>query len=188
MRKWGQLELNQNARETKYLRFGLPITALEELLGNFNQQWYVIAYSFFANSTGTFEIEKSQGGVAQNEDPDVYDVAFIPKAIMQRKLLENYILDYKIGGPKKAAIGSENRGAWGISSSQISSDLQVAPHVQILTNGGKLYRDSVRVVGSVDDPTISSATLSHNNQTYEVPVNNALFVPGQDEHSQPKQE
>jgi len=175
MKKWGQLELNQDAQETKRLRFGLPVAALEEILGNFNQKWFVTAYSFFANSSGSIEVDRAQGGVSQEEDPDIYDAAFFPRAMMQQKLLENYILSYKIGGPQLSAIGSEYRGAWGISPSDISDDFIIAPTVKILTGGGAWYRDSLRVFGSVDDPSINTATFLHNELTYEVSVVDGLF-------------
>jgi len=169
------LLINEDADTSNEFRFSLAIEQLEKFLGSFNQNWYFIAYSYIVDANGSFEVMRDEGGVREEEDPDVYDLAFCDGLEIQKLLLRNFITRIKIGGPRIAAIGSVKRGAIGLSGIDLNSQFIPAPLVKLFARGGKIYQDSVRVVGSVNDSSLSMANIHVNNNEYEVVIENNQF-------------
>jgi len=156
-------------------RFAVALADLENILGNFNQKWYFSAFTYFVNATGPVEVGPAEKAEFIDEDPDVYDVAFISDPVIQQRLLANYIVSYGIGGPRIATIGSDHRGAQGVAPSEIDPELGKAPVVKLLASGGELLRNRVVVAGTISDSSITSATLRVNLTDYPVTVTNGFF-------------
>ncbi len=180
LQKGSLIAVNTDAKTTSQFRFTLPLSALENIMGTYTGKWYYLAYSFFANSSGTIKVDGSHGGGGLTGNPNIYDVAFINSGMIKQRLLSNYILPYFVGGPKLSVIGSEFRGAIGVTPAQISSILANRPVVSLLTDGGDWYNDTVRVYGHVDDPAITSAilTVKNGSLTFDTTVSvvNNIFV------------
>lgn len=172
--------VNANAKTLSQFKFSISIADLENIMGSFTSKWFFGAYSYFGNTSGAIKVDGKLGGTSLVGNPNVYDYAFFANISVQHRLLSNYILPYFVGGPKEVIIGSENRGAVGITPNQISSSLTGRPVINILTNGGDWYEDTIRVYGQVNDNTISSASfhVKNGSLTFDttVAVNNGLFT------------
>ncbi len=169
------LSINEDAMTGNEFRFSLAIEELEQFLGLFNNNWYFTAHSYFVDAGGAFEVTGNEGGIRETQDPDVYDLAFCEGSTVQELLLKNFITRIKIGGPRIAAIGSVHRGTIGLSGTELNSEFVPAPLVKLFARGGKIYRDNVRLVGSIDDSSLAMATLHVKNMTYEVTIQNNQF-------------
>ncbi|MGB9773859.1 MAG: alpha-amylase family glycosyl hydrolase [Bacteroidota bacterium] len=154
----GAVQVNANAKSTSQFRFSLPLSVLEQILGSFTSKWYFCGFVYFGSSTGVMKAIPDKG-----MNPYVYDVAFFRNTDIQHRLLSNYIGGFDVGAPRIATIGSERRGAEGVSPEQIDAALAGRPTVRLLTDGGDWYADTVRVYGSVSDSTIQNATLRVTN-------------------------
>ncbi|MBN1155724.1 alpha-glucosidase C-terminal domain-containing protein, partial [candidate division KSB1 bacterium] len=157
------------------LDFTVAINDLEKVLGTFNRDWYFIAYSYFVTLSGSYELEREQGASGAIEDPDIFDLAFCGGWNSQPLLLRNYILPNSIGGPRLAAIGSVDRGAVGLSGTDIDENYTSAPYLTLFARGGDLYRSSVDVAGRIESDDIAVVTLHVNDKSYDVDVVDRLF-------------
>ena len=170
-----KLNVKESTLAEAKFQFSVSLHELEGVLGDFNKKWYFTLYSFLQGPGGSYEVDPAHGGLSQQDEPDVYDIAFCNSDLVQKRLLANYILDYKIGGPRMAAIGTEFRGAWGVLPQQIHPQLGSKPRVVLRTNGGVWYADSVRIVGQVSDTTISQVWMQYNDNSELWPVQEGRF-------------
>ncbi|MBN2091326.1 alpha-glucosidase C-terminal domain-containing protein [candidate division KSB1 bacterium] len=170
-----KIQVNADASLSNHFHFQLAIADLETYLGTFNQKWFFTAYSYLVNQNGSVEISPNEGGLIENDEPDVYDLAFCVGSIAQSHLLKNYIRPNQLGGPRVAAIGSEMRGAIELSGVDLNPTFGVAPLVKIFAQSGKIYQEKIRIVGQVDDVTISSVDFIYNKAKFTLPVENQFF-------------
>ncbi len=170
-----KIQLNADASLTDQFHFQLAIADLETYLGTFNQKWYFTAYSYLVNQNGSVEISPNEGGLIENDEPDVYDLAFCTGLIAQSHLLKNYIKPGQLGGPRMAAIGSEMRGTIGLSGLDLDPAFETAPLVKLYALSGKIYQDSVRIVGDVNDVSIATVDFIFNKAKFTLPVGSQLF-------------
>ncbi len=173
------VKINSDAKTTGQFKFALPLNYLENIMGSFTDKWYFGAFSYFGSSSGIIKVDGKLGGSSLPGNPSVYDVAFSGNTDIQQRLLSNFILQYFVGGPKEAVIGTEYRGAAGITAAQINSSLANRPVVKLLTGGGDWYEDTVRVYGTVNDISITNATFNVGNMGVSsdttVSVTNGMF-------------
>jgi cyclomaltodextrinase / maltogenic alpha-amylase / neopullulanase len=157
------------------LTFAIAIADLESVLGTFNRKWYFTLYSFLCSASKSVELDATLGGIAEEDEPDVYDLAFCNSDQVQAGLLSNYILSYKLGGPRSAAMGSEFRGAWGLAPADIHADLAGKPDLRIRTAGGDWYSDSIKVAGTVSDAALAAVDVHINSRLEKWNVVNKRF-------------
>ncbi len=165
LQKSASIEINSNAKTTGKFQFSITLSDLENIMGSFTTKWYFGAYSYFGNTNGAIKVDGSIGGSSLTGNPNIYDAAFFRNDMIQHRILSNFILPYFVGGPRPAKMGTENRGFIGILPEQINTNLAQRPTVELLTNGGDWYQDTVRVYGKVNDNSISSAIFHVKNGT-----------------------
>ncbi|MEO8398881.1 MAG: alpha-amylase family glycosyl hydrolase, partial [Ignavibacteriaceae bacterium] len=153
------------------IKFSLPLSLLETVMGNFNKPWYFGAYTYLKDQNGTIEVSENEGGKSYVEDTDVYDAAFFFNAKTQKRLLGNYSSQSEIGGPRVAAIGNDERGYIKLSPADIDSMIMAAPVVKLYANGGDLFNDSVKIAGFADVNISDTVTIMINNLEYKAVVN-----------------
>ena len=165
--KGAAISVNSNAESTSQFRFAVALSDLESVLGSFAGKWYFAGYTFFGNTSGAISV------APQQDNPYVYDLAFMGNVDIQHRLLSDYIGGFNIGAPHLAVIGTEGRGVAAITPAQISSALANRPLVKLLTGGGDWYEDTVRVYATVSDSSITSATVqvTNNGAVHDTTVN-----------------
>ncbi len=173
------ISINNDAQTSGSFKFSIALNDLEAIMGSFTGKWYFGAFSYFANSGGIIKAGGSLGGSDLAGNPDVYDAAFFESSFIQHRILSNYILPYFVGGPREAKIGTEFRGSAGITPAEISAQLANRVTVNLLTDGGDWYEDTVRVFGQVGDVSITSASFHVKNGSTvfdtSVSVSNGIF-------------
>ena len=179
LQKGSSIEINSDAKLSSQFKFSISLSDLESIMGSFTTEWYFGAYSYLGNTNGAIKVDGTLGGSGLNGNPNIYDAAFFRNDMIQHRIISNYILPYVVGGPRPAKIGTENRGFIGISPDEINSALSQKPIVELLTNGGDWYQDTVRIYGQVDDNSITSAVFhvknGDSNFDSTVAVSNGLF-------------
>ena len=179
LQKGSSIDINSNAKATSQFQFSIALSDLENIMGSFSSKWYLGVYSYFGNTNGAIKVDGSMGGSSLTGNPNIYDAAFFRNDMIQHRILSNFILPYFVGGPRPAKMGTENRGFTGILPEQINAGLAQKPTVELLTNGGDWYQDTVRVYGKVSDNSISSAVFHIKNGISNfdttVTVTNGIF-------------
>ena len=169
------VQFNEAKLISQELDFTVSLKELEAELGTFNKDWYFIAYSYFMTTSGSYEIEEKDGGVVDIEDPDILDLAFCEGVNSQTLLLKNYISSRDIGGPRFAAIGTEDRGAVRMNGQLMDDNYIPAPSIELLARGGDIYQSEVTIVGRIDSDEITEVSLHVNELSYTVLVVDSLF-------------
>lgn len=145
-----------------YISFELPLSILEEVMGTYKSEWYFGAYTFLKNQSGTIKVDESLGGYNIPESPNIYDATFTSENLNQSRTLRNFISEGGIGGPRLTKIGSVGRGSFNVLPSQINPQLGDVPLIKLLTKGGEIRTDSVRVYGFAEVPAGTEVTLHSN--------------------------
>ncbi len=153
------------------IKFSLPLSQLEEVMGNYNKPWYFGAFTYLKNQNGTIEVGENEGGKSYEEDTDVYDAAFFFDTKTQQRLLGNFSSTSDIGGPRIATIGKDKRGYIKLEPTDIDSMISVAPLVKLYASGGDLLKDTVKVAGYADISVSDTVTIMVNNNEYKTTVN-----------------
>ncbi|MEJ2616661.1 MAG: hypothetical protein P8Z35_17020, partial [Ignavibacteriaceae bacterium] len=163
LQKGAVIEINSYAKTTGQFQFSIALSDLEDIMGSFTAKWYFGAYSYFGNSDGAIKVDGSMGGSSLTGNPNIYDAAFFRNDMIQHRILSNFILPYFVGGPKPAKMGTKDRGFTGILPEQINASLSQRPTVELLTNGGDWYQDTIRIYGKVNDNSLSTAVFHVKN-------------------------
>ena len=169
------ISVNDDAEAVDKFEFNISLASLESIMGTYSGEWYYSVYAYIMLPIGELEVSTQEGGIDGIEDPDVYDVAFVPNVEIQSRILSNYVATDEVGGPRLAAIGPGDRGMRGILASEIDSDLGKGPTIAIFSEGGRVYRDTLLIGGTISDTTISTATITLNGIDRTIPVTNGLF-------------
>ncbi|MHB1687273.1 MAG: alpha-amylase family glycosyl hydrolase [Ignavibacteriaceae bacterium] len=166
-----KIKLDSTAAANGELRFTLPLSALQNIMGTYKNAWYFGAYSYLKNQSGAINPGPAEGGAGYPNNPLIYDAAFFSDTQIQERLLANYSSDNQVGGPTDAVIGSNQRGYMGIIPTDIDSLLGQAPSVKVYASGGPLYYDTVTVAGYVGEPAGATVNLKVNDSTYTSTTN-----------------
>jgi len=170
------ISVNEDAEATDKLVFNIALADLENIMSTYDKTiWYYSIYAYVMLPTGEFEVSSQEGGIDALEDPDIYDVAFMPDIGIQNRILSNYIAADDVGGPRLVAIGPSNRGMRGILASEIDTALGKGPRITIFSEGGRVYKDTLLIGGTISDTTVLTATLTLNESDTEIPITNGLF-------------
>ena len=157
LEKGATITVNPDAEASSQFRFAISLSDLESILGSYSGKWYFTGFTFFGNTAGTISVPPKQ------DNPYVYNVAFDGTVGIQHRLLSNYIGGFNVGAPRLAVIGTLGRGTAAIAPSEISPALANRPYINILTDGGDWYEDTLRVYATVSDSSIASAVVRVTN-------------------------
>ncbi len=154
------ITVNPDAETSSQFRFAIPLSDIESVLGSYSGKWYFTGFTFFGSTGGAISVPPEQ------DNPYVYNVAFDGTAGIQHRLLSDYIGGFNIGAPRLAVIGTLGRGTAAITPSEISPALANRPYINILTDGGDWYEDTLRVYAEVSDSSITSADVRVTNNGF----------------------
>ncbi len=163
-----KINLEQADINSNEFLFTLPLSELQNVMGNFKDKWYFGAYSYLKDQNGVIKPTQEQAGDGYPENPAVFDATFFSSTEIQQRMLGNYSSDIQIGGPTIVKIGTNERGFLGITPTEIDSNLGTAPELKLFTDGGNLFRDTVTIHGYANLDAGSSIELHVNDSTIQV--------------------
>ena len=162
--------LNTAALGANRFEFALSLAELQQILGSFNHPWYVSAYTFLKDASGTVAVTPALGGDSTGWNPYVYDLLFCDYVLdvpLQERILANF------NNVHLALPDGEGRGFLKFSPTDLDSTWgNLPPVVTILTRNAHTVLATKTVRGTVDDPAISQVIVSRNGTDTTVAVSN----------------
>jgi len=173
-----RVEVNPDALTTNRLSFRISTVYLDSLLGTYTHPRYFGLYSYIVTNAGSagYEVTVAEGGIAQADEPDVYDVAFVRSSDWQNRLLSNYILPGGDGGPRTARLDAPGRGFAKLAAADISENLTVSgPIITFLTPATTYWKPALTLHGAINDSAITTATMIFNGVSSDIPIAHGGF-------------
>ena len=159
--------------------FKVGTAFLDSLLASWidTREFYVFSYVVKDDNSGnSIEVTSAEGGSEYNEDPNIYDAAFIRSGLWQSKLFNSFIGTGQRNGPRIAALDGTGRGIATLRSSDISDSLETHGIViSFLTPEVDYWFTDVTVHGTLSDETITSITFIKDGVQSSQPVINGEF-------------
>ncbi|HLP15004.1 MAG TPA: alpha-amylase family glycosyl hydrolase [Bacteroidota bacterium] len=157
------IPVNQNAMAVKSFEFTVSLAFLGQYLGPWNDQreFCVVSYLAATDKSGNaFEVGTAEHGSASDDDPDIYDAAFIRSTFWQQRILNNYLPS----GTRTVSLDGPGRGLLSLTARQISDSLaSKSLFVTFLTPGLIDYwYSNVTLHGTVNDTTLTTLLLVKN--------------------------
>ncbi len=176
------LDINSDAVTANEFRFKVSLQLLDSLLSGWTNERYIYLFSYLAaedKSGSSYEVTSGDGGIDTNEDPDIYDAAFIRSGFWQNRMLANYIPAGQKMGPSLVRLDGKGRGILSLKSKDISDSLAAyGPVITILTPGVEYFHPEVTIHGTLSDTAIHTLSFFYNSvQTAKAVVNGEFAVP-----------
>lgn len=173
------LDVNTDAKSKNYFEFKISLQYLDSIMTGWIGERYFYIFSFLAaddKSGKGFEVGYLQGGSYLNEDPDIYDAAFMRGSLWQQRMLSNYILQGENQGPRYVSLDGSGRGLVSLKAEDISDSLaSFGPVITWLTPGVTYWYSDVTVYGQLSDSLITTITVSRDGVESDYPVTNGQF-------------
>jgi cyclomaltodextrinase len=167
--------INDDPEETGTFIVSITLEELEEYLGSYSDSWFYSTVALLRRDDGT-ELEPAHGGWVDLLDPDIYDVAFVPNARYQRRILGSWIADGDPAGPREVAIRRLDRGVLGLHPDSLTGLPQPGPETQFFSSGARRIWKAFTVTGQVADPGVTSGLFHHRRRTWEIPLQSGAFA------------
>ncbi len=173
------INVNNDAGTSNEFVFKIPLQLLDSLLAGWTNERYFYLFSYIAaedKSGSGYEVTANDGGVDTNEDPDIYDAAFIRSGFWQKRMLANYIPAGQKMGPGYVRLDGKGRGILPLKSTDISDSLATyGPVITMLTPGVEYFHPDVTIYGELSDTTIHTMTFSYNGSKSSEVVSGGQF-------------
>ena len=176
------IDVNSDAAVSNEFSFKVSLQLLDSLLSGWTNKRYIYLFSYIAaedKSGNAYEITASDGGINTDEDPDIYDAAFIRSGFWQNRMLANYIPAGQKMGPSFVRLDGKGRGILPLKSTDISDSLATyGPVITFLTPGVEYFHPEITIHGELSDTSIHTMLFSYNGvQTSESVVNGQFAIP-----------
>jgi len=173
------IKLNDDVLTKKEFVFNVSLQFLDSLLTGWMQtrQIYLFSYLSKEDTSGSaYEVSINDGGTYLDEDPDIYDAAFVRSGMWQKRMFANYIPTGSPNGPAYLALDGQGRGILSLKATDISDSLATyGPVVTMLTPGVEYWYRDIIFHGKLSDTTIQSISFFFNGVESAQPVVNGKF-------------
>ncbi|MDP3150787.1 MAG: alpha-amylase family glycosyl hydrolase [Ignavibacteria bacterium] len=174
------IKLNNDVLTKKEFVFNVSLQFLDSLLTGWMQTRNISLFSYLSaedTSGSAYEVGMNEGGTYMDEDPDIYDAAFIRSGMWQKRMFANYIPTGSPNGPSLVALDGEGRGMLPLKAKDISDSLATyGPVVTMLTPGVEYWYRNITFHGKLSDSTIQSISFFFNGVESTQPVVNGNFA------------
>ena len=175
-----QIIIDESAILNSEFVFDVELAYLDSLLGGWNQRRDFTLFSYIASDDGSgngYEVTIDNGGIANSEDPDVFDAAFIRSAFWQNRILSNYIIEDEPHGARLSALDGHGRGVASLYSDDISDSLaNFGPVITFLTPSEIYWYENITIAGTVDDESVTTVNLYFNETETILDVIEGVFT------------
>ena len=173
------IKLNSDVLTKKEFVFNVSLQFLDSLLTGWMQTRNISLFSYLSaedTSGGAYEVGMNDGGTYMDEDPDIYDAAFVRSGMWQKRMFANYIPTGSPNGPSLVAIDGSGRGILPLKAKDISDSLATyGPVVTMLTPGVEYWYRDINFRGKLSDSTIQSISFFFNGVESAQPVVSGNF-------------
>ncbi|MCB2210633.1 T9SS type A sorting domain-containing protein [bacterium] len=134
-------------------QFELPVADLEAVMGSYGSDWYFSVYSFFEGFDPTvdhsWEIGLDNGGIAEDYDPDAFDMMFVDEYSLQHTLFNNHTLG------RNVTLDAEGRGIAAISPDEIGPNIgSSGPVLRWLTRDWSTIQGSKTLYAEIENDDV----------------------------------
>jgi len=175
-----QIIIDESAILNSEFVFDVELAYFDSLLGGWNQRREFTLFSYIASDDGSgngYEVTIDNGGIANLEDPDVFDAAFIRSAFWQNRILSNYIIEDEPHGARLSALDGHGRGVASLYSEDISDSLaNFGPVITFLTPSEIYWYENITIAGTVDDESVTTVNLYFNETETILDVIDGVFT------------
>lgn len=174
------IDVNDDAMISKEFTFKVPLQLLDSILSGWTNERYFYLFSYVAaedKSGSSYEVSAANGGIDTDEDPDIYDAAFIRSGFWQQRMFANYIPAGQKMGPSFVRLDGKGRGILPLKSTDISDSLATyGPVITFLTPGVEYFHPGVTIHGELSDTSIHTMLFTYNGVPSSKPVVNGKFA------------
>jgi cyclomaltodextrinase / maltogenic alpha-amylase / neopullulanase len=174
------IDINNDAATSNEFIFKISLQLLDSLLSGWTDKRYFYLFSYIAaedKSGNGYEVTAGNGGVDTDEDPDIYDAAFIRSGFWQKRMLANYIPAGQTLGPNFVRLDGKGRGILTLKAKDISDSLATyGPVITFLTPGVEYFDPQVTIHGEISDTSIHTMIFNFNSVPSSKSVVNGQFI------------